>query len=385
MANIGEGRPCNGMPCLLEQDEDPKELSELSKTLADYQAARERINSRLHKIRLELSEIRDQDVKLLKQLIQISETIKKLSDDRLSKRRTWYGQRQSICSETSDIYLDLVSRSPDMDELREAMIFRQFSEPTSFSREIYLDPTASTAIFDASVHLTNGNHNKEPQQNWGMDLSKVPLRHRPHSVAIVCEKTYSMDSSQEWLFKNDKSYAELLERSIRLWKSRRCDSQSDENDEKVLSLINEYMKSEQNQKSTSDQIKCLSKDDTSKKDYCDVAESAAAEATESELETANFVGDKDVVRSLSRSSGTSFNLCGQSDSVEKLEEENVFRKDVEKDVDSKVSSRTTHSLFSGISSSSNSRNHSNNNTTNVTLSPQPTQQSVITEVKKNIR
>lgn len=234
---------------------------------------------------------------------------------------------------------------------------------------------------DASVHLTNGNHSREPQQNWTMDLSKVPLRHRPHSVSIVCEKTYNMDSSQEWLFKNDKSYAELLERSIRLWKSKQCDSQSDENDEKVLSLINEYMRSDQSQKqkSESDQIKCLSKDDTSKTDYCDVVE-----AMETEPKKANFFGDNEVVRSLSRSSGTSFNLCRQSDSVKKIEGENVVGKYVEKDVDSQVSSKITHSLFSSISSSGNGRNHSSNNTTNVTVPPQPTQQNVVSEVK-NVR
>ncbi|GAB1607851.1 uncharacterized protein LOC115227611 [Argonauta hians] len=299
MASSCDGHGKNGPPSGPKQDDDDDDddndgsggqaQSSRSSPYGEYLAATERINSGLHKLRLELSEIRDQDVQLLKQLIQISETIKKLSDDRLRKRRTWYGQRQSMCSESSDIFIDVASLSPDLDEYREAVLFRQFSEPTSFSRDIYLDPTTTTAIFDASRYLTYGNlgnHSRDTQQqqqqqqqqqhnNWGLglELLKVPFRHsRPHSVSIVSEKPYSMESSQEWQCQNDdNSYEELLERSVRLWKNKHFDGHSgsqsgagqsggvgggvggvvgggvgghDDDNKKLISLINEYLKNE---------------------------------------------------------------------------------------------------------------------------------------------
>lgn len=198
----------------------------------------ERINSSLQKIRSELSEIRDQDLKLLKQLITISETIKALSEDRLSKRRTWYGQRQSACSELAELYLDIEPLTPDLDDYREAILVRQFSDSVSDSRDDLLDMRPKLSIFDAPLSLDSDN---TMDQSWPPNFSRVPLRHRPHSVSILTSsRSYGMDNSQERTEGNDKSYEEILQRNVRLWKGRKSVHISDDDGDGARTPVNDW-------------------------------------------------------------------------------------------------------------------------------------------------
>lgn len=205
---------------------------------SEHESATGRINNALQKIRSELSEIRDQDLKLLKQLIQISETIKRLSEDRLSKRRTWYGQRQSVCSESAELYLDIEPLTPDLDDYREAILVRQFSEPVSFSRDDLLDMRTNLSIFDGPIALDSSD---TMDQSWPPNFSRVQLRHRPHSVSILTSsRSYGMDNSQERIEGSDKSYEEILQRNIRLWKGRQSVHTSDDEEDGSRTPVNDW-------------------------------------------------------------------------------------------------------------------------------------------------
>ncbi|KAK6170301.1 hypothetical protein SNE40_018722 [Patella caerulea] len=179
---------------------------EPQKIKIDYNASCERINTALTTLRKELTLLREQDVRLLKQLINIHETIRKLSKAKNLDSRSY------SCSSRA---LNLSSNGFTPSSKRPPLV-RQQSEPhfcvdSGFYRGLSTSSTEDYLDFPDDG-LSSGSEFDESTSS--LRSLKHYERLRTRSVSLIA--TVPIDCSE--LAGGNASYDQILQRNIRLWK-----------------------------------------------------------------------------------------------------------------------------------------------------------------------
>ncbi|XP_067675670.1 uncharacterized protein [Haliotis asinina] len=183
------------------------ETSHIIQVGTEYVAATERINTALATLRRELTAMREQDLKLLRQLIHINETIRRLS----SGRRALH-ERSSSCAIRLNSSLNGYSTLP----VRKPPLLRQQSEPRFCVEEKHLSRASSTSseqdTLDSQEDIVYSSGSELEDSTSSLRLLKQKFR--PRSFSFVSAVSFPVDG----LTGGDSTYNEILKRNIRLWK-----------------------------------------------------------------------------------------------------------------------------------------------------------------------
>lgn len=245
-------------------------LEETRQAVAEFVQAVTRVDNALTTLRKELLEMRDQDLQLLKQLIQIGETIRRMSRSREVREpiRTF-----DTSQETNTSYEDLTSSLPRWNgwgerllgaEFNSVPLVRRQSEPqmcmmdrldvcqsdlrrsgssmdawslgTLDSSDDTLDLLASMEdLIDASsTSISFSITNKQDEVTGRLDT----ISESAPEAAVLRPKSHSVVASTFMTRTNlaggHSAYSDILNRNVRLWKCRNSHAQDGRPREPVL-------------------------------------------------------------------------------------------------------------------------------------------------------
>ncbi|XP_064595509.1 uncharacterized protein LOC135462086 [Liolophura sinensis] len=178
----------------------------------EYNAAKVRIDQALETLKRELKSMRDQDVALLKHLIKINETIRKLARGRSNSRSN---QRKASCSGSTVAVGEGTAR-----------LVRQLSEPHDCRINAKEDELLGSSVGSLEDYV--GDYVDDFSISSGSELedSTPSLRDirlisrpisRPRSISFL---TNAVRKDADSPTTNNSVYEEILRRNIILWKHR---------------------------------------------------------------------------------------------------------------------------------------------------------------------
>ncbi|ESO93344.1 hypothetical protein LOTGIDRAFT_232755 [Lottia gigantea] len=170
----------------------------------DFKSSSEKINSAIATLKHELTLMRDQDLQLLKQLIHIHETIRKLS-----KTRGGTPRRPVSCSSRG------LNLSNGYMNGRRPPLVRQQSEPY-FCAETGYYRGVSTSSTDEYFDFPDDGLSSESEFDDSISSIKS-LKHverlRTRSVSLIATVPLNCDE-----LSSNACYSDILEKNIKLWK-----------------------------------------------------------------------------------------------------------------------------------------------------------------------
>ncbi|CAG2222057.1 unnamed protein product [Mytilus edulis] len=170
-----------------------------------------RLDTTIETIKSDLVQLRNQDIKLMKQLIQISDTIQQISKRQIQQRPLF--NAKGYLSQVL-MFINPASLSVKI----ETPLIRQQSVPT-YCRMNKLDSSSLSSIEDSgslstcddSIRSSNSEYKYEDNTLIQRQLS-VPESQRPKSISTI-PSTY-LDHITDC----DQHVEEILMRNVRMWK-----------------------------------------------------------------------------------------------------------------------------------------------------------------------
>lgn len=189
------------------------DVLDVQNTKVAYCNATERINNALNKLKTELMSMRQMDLLLLKQLINISQTIQKIQKSRVL--------RVSKSLSFSSSYLH-PKPLQSQKRFHSSTLERQNSAPFTMDRKrlMFRDMRSSTESSLSSFDESEFDSQSEMDESTTSlpsiypYLSPKAIRARAMSQSRVSELSLSRDLSED----PDKTYEDILKRNVRLWK-----------------------------------------------------------------------------------------------------------------------------------------------------------------------
>ncbi|CAC5372447.1 unnamed protein product [Mytilus coruscus] len=170
-----------------------------------------KLDTTIETIKSDLVQLRNQDIKLMKQLIQISDTIQQISKRQMQQRPLF--NAKGYLSQVL-MFINPASLSVKI----ETPLIRQQSVPT-YCRMNKLESASLSSIEDSdslstcddSIRSSNSEYKYEDNTSIQRQLS-VPESHRPKSISTI--PSLCLDDITDC----DQHVEEILMRNVRMWK-----------------------------------------------------------------------------------------------------------------------------------------------------------------------
>lgn len=214
---------------------DDKTIYGIMTEMDDLMSASIRLDTTIETIKTDLIQLRNQDIKLMKQLIQIGETIQQITKRQIQQRPS-FNDKGYLSQVLMFVHPSSISVRVDTPLIRRQSVptYCQMKKYCGSSTSSIEDSSSSSSVYDDSVHNSLNELQTVPKNNIQRQLSLPVQWNRPKSVSSLSSTT------QNDIHDSDRYLEEILIRNVKVWKrTQQIDNDSVFLEEDDLSTLHE--------------------------------------------------------------------------------------------------------------------------------------------------